>query len=69
MTRAALLARRAVLLPIYQNPDPRHEMQHVEVDCELRWITEQLKALPKDPPPAKIAGRGHRGTDRAVGRG
>lgn len=67
MTRAALLARKAHLSQIYQNPNPEHEMQHVEVGVELAWITEQLRALPRDPPP-KVTGKGHRGTDRAAGR-
>lgn len=66
MTRAALLARRAALLPIYQNPNHDHEQQHVEVGVELAWISEQLRAMPRDPPPPKVTGNGHRGTDRAV---
>lgn len=41
LTRAELLARRALLLKIAANPE--HELQHVEVSAELDWIAEQLK--------------------------
>lgn len=69
MTREALLARRAVLLPIYASPNPEHELQAVEVACELAWIGERLKELPREtaPPPARIGGRGNRWADRAAG--
>lgn len=50
MTREALLARRAILLPLYQNPDPAHDLQWLEVETELAWISEQLK-LKVDPKP------------------
>jgi hypothetical protein len=71
MTRAALLARRAVLLPIYQNPNPEHELQAVEVECELAWIGEQLRSMPREPAPKpEPRGRGWKrdGKASAVGR-
>lgn len=55
MTREEMLARRDKLLPIYQNPES--DMQAVEVDEELRWLSDQLKrtrvtAEPRKPPKA-----------------
>ena len=57
MTREALLARRAVLLPIYANPNPEHEMQAVEVACELAWIGEELKKVRREPVPVPMSRR------------
>ena len=50
MTRDQLLARRLVLARLYQNPDPSHELQHVEVETELDWIAERLKGMPREAP-------------------
>ena len=71
MTRAALLERRGVLLRIYQNPDPQHEMQHIEVEVELAWIRTALASLPKDPPsePASQRAAGWKRDGRAASIG
>lgn len=47
MTRDELLARRAHLLPIYQNPNPAHDLQHIEVETELDYIRDRLAELPR----------------------
>lgn len=70
MTRAELLARRAHLLPIYSNPNPEHEMQHVEVTAELDWIAEQLANLPREETqPAKKPARRPTRDGRALAAG
>lgn len=43
MTRDELLARREKLIPIHQNPNYEHELQWLEVETELRWISAELK--------------------------
>ena len=58
MTRSELLARKAVLLPIYGSPDDAHEMQHVEVTAELDWIEARLREMPAQrPEPVRRAPR------------
>jgi hypothetical protein len=64
MTRDELLARRSILLPIYQNAtDP---VQRTEVETELAAIRDQLRDLPGEPrkkptTPSKHGRRNYRG--------
>lgn len=69
MTREALLARKAALLPIYSEPNPEHELQALEVESELMWIDERLKELPrqaKEPELPKARGWTRDGRARAA---